>query len=293
MNIIRNVSMAVLCTVILFSCEVDYDFTGEELTRRVVINALITPQETFRIKLHWSGTYYEGDNFKPVTDAEIRLYEDNREVVRCRASDNGITQTPFFARTGCTYRLEISVDGYGELSAETTIPNAPAATVSFVQQKGWSRHFDLGKLEVANDFKALWIRGTYYPHSYKPDEYVIFCTTSPFVDQVNGANNAYESEDKGGTVDFEEFLRIPFEYRTYAIPLRFSVGGSSEDRHVFRIITASVAYDRYMRSRYKQQLNTEWGAEDNPFVEQITVYSNIINGIGIFAGYNYYQTPKL
>ena len=48
-----------------------------------------------------------------------------------------------------------------------------------------------------------------------------------------------------------------------------------------------------MRSRYKQELNSEWNAQENPFIEQITVYSNIDNGLGIFAGYNYYTTPEL
>jgi hypothetical protein len=48
-----------------------------------------------------------------------------------------------------------------------------------------------------------------------------------------------------------------------------------------------------MKSRYKQELNTEWGGEENPFVEQITVYTNISNGLGIFAGYNYYKTLEI
>ncbi len=39
--------------------------------------------------------------------------------------------------------------------------------------------------------------------------------------------------------------------------------------------------------------NSEAEAEDNPFIEQISVYSNIDNGLGIFAGYNYYRTPEL
>ncbi len=48
-----------------------------------------------------------------------------------------------------------------------------------------------------------------------------------------------------------------------------------------------------MRSRYKQQLNTTESAEENPFIEQITVYTNISNGLGVFAGYNYFQISEL
>lgn len=117
------------------------------------------------------------------------------------------------------------------------------------------------------------------------------------MDQVNGANDAYEADEKGSTIVFEKFLRIPCENSEQVLPLRFSVWGSTDEwtrfRHTFRVITPSSAYDRYMRSRYKQQLNSEWGAEENPFIEQITVYSNISNGLGIFAGYNYTQTSEL
>lgn len=77
------------------------------------------------------------------------------------------------------------------------------------------------------------------------------------------------------------------------MPLRFSVFGGEDDINTFQIITASDAYDRYMRSRYKHDLNTGESAQENPFIEQITVYSNIDNGLGIFAGYNYFTTPEL
>lgn len=59
-----------LITVILSSCEVDYDFEGKDLKRRVVVNALITPQEEFAVRLNWSGTYTDGTKFKAVADAE-------------------------------------------------------------------------------------------------------------------------------------------------------------------------------------------------------------------------------
>ena len=110
---------------------------------------------------------------------------------------------------------------------------------------------------------------------------------------MNGANDAYESDEKGSTIDFEYFLRVARENRSAASPLRFSVFGAVENRHTFQIIAASDTYDRYMRSRYKHALNTGESAQENAFIEQITVYSNIDNGIGIFAGYNYYTTPEL
>lgn len=282
----------VIIAAICCACEVDYSFSEKELNPRVVVNALITPQEPFAVRLHWSRSYSAENGFSPVTEAEICLYEDKTEVVRCPANPEGETQTTFQATAGRSYRLVVTVPGYGELSAQTTVPEAPTATVSFAFQKGWYRHFDLEKLSTSPDVKAIWIRGS---RKYQDNDEKInnFYTVSVFVDQVNGANDAYESDEKGSTVEFEQFLRIAYENCPAAIPLRFSVFGGQDNRNNFRIITASDHYDRYMRSRYKQELNSDWGAQENPFIEQITVYSNIDNGLGVFAGYNYYTTPEL
>lgn len=291
MGVVRNLYMMTICVVMLPSCEVDYSFSEKELTPCVVVNALITPQEPFAVRLHWSRSYSAQNGFAPVTEAEIRLYEDKTEVVRCPANPGGETETTFRATTGCSYRLLVTVPGYGEVSALTTVPAAPAPSVSFALQKGWYRHFEMTELRAPKGSKAIWIRGKRKYEGYQ--EIYEYYTTSPFVDQVNGANDAYEAGDKGSTIDFEQFLRIPYENCEVVVPLRYSVFGGEDDLHYFQVIAASEAYDRYMRSRYKQELNTGESAQENPFIEQITVYSNIDNGLGIFAGYNYYTTPEL
>lgn len=280
------------------SCEVDYDLYGKNGKPQVVVNALITPQEPFSVQLNWSGTYTGGNKFAPISGADVQLYENGKQVAQVQSDAQGVAATSFVATAGRSYRLDVSVPDYGKLTGETTVPEIPSIKLTFKQQRGWYRHFDLAMLTMPSDAKALWIRGTHTQHnSYMGTNRVTdifgYYTSSTFVDQVNGANDTYHADEKGSTVVFEQFLRIPAENSKLIIPLRFSAYGAPEDRHTFRLITASNTYDRYMRSRYKQSLNSEWGAEGNPFVEQITVYSNISNGLGIFAGYNYTQTQKL
>ncbi|MFR4026610.1 MAG: hypothetical protein ACLTZY_14155 [Alistipes indistinctus] len=154
---------------------------------------------------------------------------------------------------------------------------------------------------VPRDVKAVWIRGDYIQTEQatgtKRAEISEYYTPSPFVDQVNGANDAYEADEKGSTIVSKDSCASPARTasRCCRRASRFGVAPMSGPGSVIRFVslTPSSAYDRYMRSRYKQQLNSEWGAEENPFIEQITVYSNISNGLGIFAGYNYTQTSEL
>ena len=77
-------------------------------------------------------------------------------------------------------------------------------------------------LTAGVDAKAIWLRGTERDNNGEKDIYA-FYTTSVFVDQVNGANDAYESDEKGSTIDFEYFLRVARENLSAAFPLRFSV----------------------------------------------------------------------
>lgn len=309
-NMFRRFAVLFATISCLCSCDVDYDLGSRDAKPRVIVNALLTPQEDFIVKLFWSGTYSGGDmEFRPVDNADICLLENGTEVLRRAASPDGETVTTFRATAGRSYRLEVDVPEYGKLSAATSVPEAPTARLVKTKEKGYYSHFELSALDVPADAKSIWIEGTditeqeWWSEETDTIEYrrrtadiSEYYTTSPFVDQVNGANDTYHAEDKGATVDFERFLRIPYENREAVLPLRFSVFGAniySRHRHSFRVITASDAYDRYMKSRYKQEQNSGWNGEENPFIEQITVYSDIENGLGIFAGYNYYKTPEL
>ena len=44
---------------ICWACEVDYSFGEKDFKPRVVVNALISPQEPFAVRLHWSRSYSE------------------------------------------------------------------------------------------------------------------------------------------------------------------------------------------------------------------------------------------
>ena len=284
------------------SCEVDYKFPETEFERRVTVNALISPQEDFQLDLAWSRPY-EGEDmvFEPVFGAVAHLYENGTEVWNAifqRGSDGSsdpAPMPPFRGREGCRYRLEIDVPGYGTVSAETSIPAMPSAEVSKIKEIDLYSHFLLSRLETDNNTAAVWIRGSsYYSNDLEfaaPKQHTSYFTASAFVDPVNGSNDPYDADEKGASVIYEKFLRIDAANLKAAVPLKFSASSNSyvfgqTKYHTLQITAASGDYDRYFRSRYKNSINTGELAEGNPFVEQISVWSNIENGMGIFAGFN-------
>lgn len=299
---------------VLAACDVEYDFKGGTPEPQVVVNAIISPQQDFSFGLCWSGVYNaENPEFEPVCEASVRLFEDGREVLAFKtaaksdgddilAASGPENTFPFRGRAGSRYRLEIDVPDYGRVAAETEIPDAPSVELHRLRDVGAYRHFEMSKLVTGRHTSAIWIRGFrvyegyYNGHTERHGEYY---TSSPFVDTVNGVNDAYDAEDKGSVIDFERFLRISPENFADVVPLRFSAYGSNlygyneSLYHTICVYAASDSYDRYYRSLYKYETNTGWNAEENPFVEQISVYSNIENGLGIFAGCNCVEFVEL
>ena len=54
---------------ICWACEVDYSFGEKDFKPRVVVNALISPQEPFAVRLHWSRSYSAQSGFTPVGES--------------------------------------------------------------------------------------------------------------------------------------------------------------------------------------------------------------------------------
>ena len=291
------------------ACDIGYDFKGGTPEPQVVVNALISPQDGFSIDICRSGVYNdEYPQFKAIGGAVVRLFEDGREVLSFTTIDPSDEDILYAApsppesypgKAGCRYRVEVDIPDYGRVAAETCIPATPEAELNFSKNAGRYRHFELSKLETGAGTSAVWIRG-FRKNSYGGGEYggsehtekhYEYYTSSPFVDSVNGVNDAYEAGDKGAAVDYEQFLRIPADNFEKAVPLCFSVYGNNvyageNYEHTFCVFAASDEYDRYFRSLYKYSINSGSLAEENPFIEQISVYTNVENGLGIFAGYN-------
>lgn len=51
---------------ICWACEVDYSFGEKDFKPRVVVNALISPQEPFAVRLHWSRSYSAQSGLLPL-----------------------------------------------------------------------------------------------------------------------------------------------------------------------------------------------------------------------------------
>ncbi|WKN44734.1 DUF4249 domain-containing protein [Tunicatimonas pelagia] len=129
--------------------------------------------------------------------------------------------------------------------------------------------------------------GYYYSYSPVPDRFNAYVdntiggvTTFEFyirVDDItqNGEDITFELASGHGFPSKEEFFREDFHESSYS---------------TLYTTNASQHYDRYLKSSITYSLNRSYNEDEDlgfkPFVQFSQVYSNVENGIGIFAAYN-------
>ncbi len=137
------------------------------------------------------------------------------------------------------------------------------------------------------------------PPTFQQDRAYLYESFSPVPDRFN----AYVDNFFGGVTVFEGFMRIEdAAMNGEVIAFDLSAGYYSYEyfsnyRHTsgqssvtVNVINASQHYDRYLKSSITYMLNESFYSDEEigfkPFAEVIQVYSNVENGVGIFAAYN-------
>lgn len=308
-----------LLPLFLWGCEQDYPFDDETGYKpKVVVNSLISPDKPITVELFWSLHYSEvKDSWEeipyPLVDAfAMTLYEDGNVIVDNAAFTAGRAQTQIIPTEGRTYRIEIDVPDYGRVAAETLVPQKSSCRMEFVKRKEKYMHFTVDGIVPVAGCLSYWV---FMNASYGDENQQSISelySINPYVDQINGILDSWEMDLKESNVGFEDFIRIPRRNLVPAQPLNISVwlweshtpqvdwenppldeNGEPVwpepvplNRVTLELITPSPDFDQYFRTLYRQR---EYGRYDSaaPFVfETVHVYTNIKNGLGIFAGYN-------
>lgn len=317
MNINRLLQSLFIIPILLFSeCVCDYDIDQrlkKSLVSKVVVNSIICPDSLIRIKCYWSRRYDDTADYRIVESFSGKILEEGVEIASF-SDVSGEVLTDRHPVTGKKYELKITIPGYGDVSAATNIPLAPRANIAFKESKAAGRyglyhHFNVSSIGLTVPARAVWINASLlYGDDYLCDASTYYCN-NPFLDQINAANDPMDNTASGSNISFGGgFMRIPYKNIALAGDIAFSFSGGERQyppvpyplpeewnweqyeelplTWLYVNVTApSDDYDKYFRSLYKQWLYNH--DPDLPFLEEIVpVYSNIQNGLGIFAGYN-------
>ena len=296
----KRLILGVLSIVLLNACAVDYavnDLSSGNAKQLIVNGYLIAEQP---VTIHLYHNVGEKDSkVKGLMQAHLMLKEDGQVLFDGICNDSLFT-LDFHANVGAEYEIEVSATGYETVKATTTIPQPIVCKAEFnAGDDIYSMRDDLVKLTnfSYNSFAnpALWIISHRISEEDEVNQYNEIYADNVFVDKTNSFGGMGAPNDVVGGMYHEGYLRVKSKYVQHLTDIVFTPThviyskdeglSSPQNRIGVVLIAASPEFDKYNKSLYEQKSMIVYDEDiSSIFYQPKSVYSNIENGTGIFAG---------
>lgn len=286
--------LSVTSFLLFTNCTKEIEFDAQDIAPRIVVNSLFTNDSLWTANISRSVGVLETTSYTSIEDADVSIFDGNGvQVTTLTNQGDGL----YTSLTGATpqadelYTIEVTAPGYTSVSATNRIPTTVQInsidTVSSTNSDGENI------LETTINFQDPSANENYYM--------VEVLVKGTLIDEFEGDTIEFREPlqiscndinvetinrfNSGGFENTYLYLMLKdenFDGEDYA--LTFSVINYAElkDLELFgeiRLVNTSEAYFNYLKS-----FNMYQSASGNPFATPVQVYSNVENGMGIFAG---------
>ena len=302
-----------LFALFILACETVVDVDVPEEPTRLVVNALISPDQDVGARVSLNKSVLDQDpRFSTVGDAQVILYEDGREVAQLAHQATGWYSASFRPRAGQSYTMQVSAEGLPSVEASTQISSPVTIdqlTVDTVREESgiecfngdcqplYRQEFRL-QLQLSDPGEVInfyEIRG----YAVMLDSISEYDSTGSFVEydtltrrqlvsfQTDDAvvNNSFSSvideEFYGNSLLFTDDIFSGEGYTVDFTTDGVNGYGSSSVLKKLTLVLRTLSEDQY---QYLRTLDLQEFNNGDPFSEAVPVYNNIEDGFGIFAG---------
>lgn len=288
--------------VLFLGCETVIDIDIPKEDPKLVLNGFFNPDSTFSVTLFESKYILDTGDFEPIGSALVSIFDnDGTKLTDLIDRGEGRYISTFIPESGREYRIEASRNGFESIFAEDMIPE-DSARISNIELRNVTPPEELiyyedgsGLYEITftlqdfsgNDFYEVQI----YEYSvFEYDGQVFANINHRYLDSEDPVFDDFSNSGIG--LLFQDVLFDGNE-KGITIETFLDLGNSCEEipeckRQDFFFVTRKVseAYFNYVRTfQLQQDLN------GNPFAEPVSVFNNISNGYGVFAGFRESKFP--
>lgn len=272
---ITRLTLSILLIFCIVSCEQDVTFDFEH-TPELCFNCVLNPDSLIESRLSLTQALTDATVLQWIEGASIIIYEDGQSLGQLEDQGNGRYTLPVNPRAESRYDVTVDVKGYPQLSASTTVP--PVPTVNIIGHDKNDKYLKIVEIVDSEGENYYWLYSLFF-YGYKGPYYLYasVSTDSPFADSFN---REYDDEAVYFGYYYHYYCRLPdigFEGKTHHF--YYPAGDSTR----FFCQSTDMHFDKYMKTSLQIHINT-W--DELPLKEPVQVYSNIINGTGIFGSYN-------
>jgi len=278
--------------LIISSCQKQIEIDLEHTKPTPVISCFFSPDSVFSIKLSFTKKITDFEN-KLIKNAEVNIYSENSDTIKCLYTwQNGIFKSKEKPVANTTYKLVVKIEDYPTISAYDKIPQStPITDVEYLNQYDpassedvqMSSVFFKDDIEIENFYNCsvfgFWNDTIYYHGGY----FDISLIKDPII--LAEGDLQYHPQSF-----FFSDITINGQSTSLTIPY-----GSDNDIELRTTSKNYYLYQKYwVKHLYNQQndnnaSNATYEFDVLPLLfmgEPVEMFTNIENGLGIFAGYS-------
>lgn len=277
-----------ISSILLVSCEEVLNVSIEEEGNTVIVNSAFIPNEPISFEIYKSIPVTNADfrNIEAVDGASIILYENGVTVDEIMQKSSAY-QSDFIPQEGKDYSFLITLSDSKKLSGQSYIPKAVKISSSAVTFDRYNNNVKINMrftdpAETENFY--LFTLTTLYKQmdgSFQPYDF-----NSPWIYAASDFSVVEKNifpDGKRGLL-FSDKLIDGKEYELVLTMWSDVIKGNSPySTCKICLQLSSISKDLYL---YGKSFVEQNASGMNPFDEYFNVYSNIENGLGIFAGYS-------
>lgn len=273
------VNLIFFSTFLLLGCSKSVDFDFPAHAPGLVLNGVFNPDSIFSIDLTSSNQISSNNDFNPVENASVRLFQNGNYLTDLQHSKKGIYRASIKPESLRKYEIRVTAPGFPDIAAHNHVPEKPAihhvqiTTVSggVSPTQGLNVSLILDDVPKENNF--------YFIRAYTFDR-----GGNAGMPYIRDLNISFISPIED---DFEMGSRKFFSDKLFqgdSINLKIHLEDSSKETVYLLIAQVTKEYFDYgktLRRHTMTDLN----------INQMAVSNNIENGVGLFAGYNAVTIP--
>lgn len=300
----------IFLSIYLFSCSTKIDLEIPEAEEQIVVNSLITNDSIISVFITKTIPVLSNKS-NIVENAEIKLFADNQFEENLIKINDTLYQSTIETQLNTEYKIEIEVPGFEKISAKTVI-NDPVSIISgnykidsyYVhQQSRYESETEVSFIdnqEINNYYLISFYKLSYGGYKYDHDNnvWVPMDSTNINYQRIRYLNSNDPIVVNEGDLDFMgdpgniRYLVFSDEMLSQNNTINLLIGGGLSEMGEVHVLIRNINYDlyKYYKSLIRQQFNSGMLSVDlnNMFLTNNPndLYSNIENGLGIFAGYS-------
>jgi hypothetical protein len=251
---------------------------------KITLNALFNNDSVWTLQLLKSKYILDKADFQPITEATVTLFEDGIQFDELVSHGNGYYTSPRnkIPAQGKIYQVQASASGMESIQAQSSIPSS--VTPKAIELNSSDGTGSMGEFNHTVDVTfdddpsaenfyeiELWMESFHIDEQTEDTIFhhwpIYIYTDDPAFDGVSSNGIVFDDKSFNG---HEKKLNI-----------KTSAFGSGT--HTFYLHFKTLSKDLY---KYIVTTQLQENSSGDPFAQPVHVYNNIINGFGIFGGYN-------